>query len=97
MVIKRVGPVSCAKVVGLLYVVVGLVLGGIFSIVALFGRMAAAGEPGPANFLPGLFGVAAIVVLPIVYGCLGFVMTLIMASLYNLVASFVGGVEVDLQ
>ncbi|MEK6374241.1 MAG: hypothetical protein AABO58_16260 [Acidobacteriota bacterium] len=44
-----------------------------------------------------LFGAAAVVALPIFYGILGFIMTLIMAALYNLVAGWVGGVELDVQ
>jgi hypothetical protein len=43
MVIRRVGPLSCAKIVGTLYVVLGLVIGGIFSLVALAGGFG--GEP----------------------------------------------------
>ncbi len=42
-------------------------------------------------------GVAAIIILPIVYGCIGFVMTLIMAALYNLVAGWVGGMEIQAE
>ena len=44
-----------------------------------------------------MFGIAAIIVFPILYACIGFVMTLIMAALYNLVAGMVGGVEIDVQ
>ena len=44
-----------------------------------------------------LFGAAAIIVLPIFYGVLGFVFSLIGAALYNVVASVVGGVELDVQ
>ena len=39
MVIKRVGPVSCAKISGTLYAAIGLILGAIFSMVALAGGM----------------------------------------------------------
>jgi hypothetical protein len=35
------------------------------------------------------------VFLPITYGIMGFVMTLIMAALYNGLAKLVGGVEID--
>jgi hypothetical protein len=42
-----------------------------------------------------MFGASAIVVLPIFYGCLGFVMTFIMALLFNLVVGITGGIEVD--
>jgi hypothetical protein len=31
MVIKRVGPVSCAKIAGTLYAVLGLLMGGVLS------------------------------------------------------------------
>jgi len=44
-----------------------------------------------------LFGVGAIVALPIFYGLLGFIFALIGAAVYNLVASWVGGVELDVQ
>jgi hypothetical protein len=37
----------------------------------------------------------AIILAPIFYGCIGFVMTLIMAALFNVAAGIVGGVEVE--
>ena len=43
------------------------------------------------------FGIAAVVFLPVTYGVMGFVMTLIMAALYNALAKLVGGVEIDLR
>jgi hypothetical protein len=42
-----------------------------------------------------MFGVGAVIVFPIFYGCIGFVMTLIMAWLFNIVVGITGGVEVD--
>lgn len=95
MIVKRVGPMSFAKVAGMLYSLLGLCFGAIFSLIALVGAAA-----GPDRGVPGfgvLFGVAAIIVLPIFYGVLGFVFSLIGAGLYNLVAGWVGGVEMDLQ
>ena len=44
-----------------------------------------------------LFGVVAIVAMPLLYGGMGFISGLISAALYNLVAGFVGGLEVELQ
>jgi hypothetical protein len=44
-----------------------------------------------------MFGIAGIVVLPIVYGILGFITTLIGAWLYNVLAGMVGGVELEVQ
>jgi hypothetical protein len=96
MVIRRIGPLSVAKVAGLLYAVMGLLFGGLISLFSIVGaRMIPSEETGG---IPGLlFGAAAIIVLPIFYGVLGFVMSLIAAALYNVAASAIGGVEVDIQ
>jgi hypothetical protein len=99
MTITRVGPLSCAKVAGLLYVVIGLIAGGLVSLVSMAGGFAAAASSpsDDAGVFAALFGVGAIIILPIFYGVLGFIGTLIMASLFNVAASMVGGVEVDAQ
>jgi hypothetical protein len=95
MVIKRIGPVSCGKIAGTLYAIVGIVFGGIVSVIALAGGLGANSSRGAG--VAAMFGVGAILVLPVLYGGIGFVATLIGAWLYNLVAGLVGGVEVDLQ
>ena len=91
MVINRVGPLSSAKVVGLLYAILGLAMGALLSLVAAVGGFGHGGPAGP------FFGIAAVVFLPVAYGIMGFVMTLIMAALYNALAKLVGGVEIDLR
>jgi hypothetical protein len=95
MVITRVNPMSAAKVAGLLYVVVGLIAGALVSLVAMGG--AAIGGAGGENapMFGALFGVGAIVLLPIFYGVFGFIGTLIMAWLFNVAAGMVGGVEIE--
>jgi hypothetical protein len=95
MIIKRVGPVSFAKVSGFLYALIGLIVGGILSLVALAGGFTS--EAAGAAGLGAIIGVGAVIVLPIMYGLMGFVATLIAAWLYNLAAGLVGGVEVDIQ
>jgi hypothetical protein len=92
VVIRRVGPLSCAKVAGLLYLILGFVFGAFVSLFALGGLLASQSE---APFGGVLFGAGAIVILPICYALFGFVGTLIMASLFNLVAGITGGIEVD--
>lgn len=95
MIIRRIGPMSIARLSGMLYAVMGLVFGGIISLIALAGGFAS-GSDGATQF-GGLFGVAAVLVLPICYGLLGFVATLIAAWLYNVAAGVVGGIEVDIS
>ncbi len=102
MIIKSVGVLSVGKVMGLLYAALGLIFGGIFSFVALLAAGAAAGGPGGPGgpgagaFMFG-FGVGAIIFLPIMYGIIGFIAGLIMAALYNLIASTLGGIEIELS
>ncbi len=101
MVLKRVGVASAAKMTGALYAGGGLLVGAIFACIALVGAGAAESLSGSSNGMTGmfgaLFGVSAIVILPIVYGIMGFVGGAIFAWLYNLVAGMTGGIELDLQ
>ena len=93
MVINRVTPFSLAKISGTLYAILGLVFGALFSLIAMAGAMAGGGENG--SMFGALFGVGAIIMFPIFYGCIGFVGSLIIAWLYNVLAGMVGGVELD--
>jgi len=97
MVIKRVGAMSVAKIAAVLYAGMGLLLGAVFSLVGMagFGAMANSGDAPP--FMGMIFGVGAIVILPICYGIGGFIFTLIAASLFNVAAGMTGGVEVEVQ
>jgi hypothetical protein len=95
MILKRLGPLSFAKVSGLLYGIFGLVAGCVCALISLVGGVAS-DEPGGPVF-GALFGVGAVIFLPIVYGGLGFVMSLVMAGLYNVVARWVGGVEIQIE
>lgn len=94
MVIRRVGVFSLAKVSGALYAVLGLLIGACISLFSVIGSSFA---PKDSAFGGMIFGVAAIVVVPIFYGVLGFIMSAIMAAIYNLIASWVGGVEIEVQ
>ena len=92
MVITRVGPLSVAKVAGLLYTIIGLLAGAFISLISLSGFAAGGDDFSP---FAAMFGVGAVILLPIFYGCIGFVGTLIMAWLFNMVVGITGGVEVD--
>lgn len=94
MVVKRIGPLSCAKLAGTLYAIIGLCIGAVLSLVALAGGFA--GQSDDSAAFGAIFGVMAVVIVPILYGGLGFVTTLISAALYNVLAGVVGGVEIDL-
>ena len=92
MIIKRVRPLSAAKVAGAIYAVAGLLGGAILSFMA-FTSAASKDE----SFLNMVFGTAAVIAMPIVYGVIGFIGAFVTAALYNLIASRVGGIEIDVE
>ena len=94
MTLKRIGPMSCAKISGLLYALLGLIAGVFLSFFSLLLGSVASEYSGGGMFT-GLFGIGAIIFLPIFYGLLGFVMGGISAWIYNLVAGWVGGLEME--
>ena len=95
MIIKRIAPLSFAKLTGMLYAVLGFVFGAVCSLIALAGWLApsTAGSGG----IGAIVGVAAVLLFPVLYGVMGFVTTFVGAWLYNIAADLVGGVEVDVQ
>ena len=93
MVITRVNPVSAAKIAGVLYLFIGLVFGAMFSVASVVGGFAA--DEASMGAMGLFFGMGAIILLPLFYACLGFVMTLVMTAIFNVAAGIVGGIEVD--
>lgn len=83
--IRRFGVAQTAKVLGVIYALVGLVFAPIFILASVLSP----GKPG--------ISVGFALVLPIFYGLSGFIFSAVGAALYNLVATHVGGIEVQLE
>lgn len=96
MELKRVGPWSVARVLGIMYAAMGLIFGALVACVALVGGSVAQRNSDAGAFGP-LFGVGAIVVLPLFYGVAGVVFGALSAWLYNVFAGMVGGIEIQLE
>ena len=92
MVVRSIAPLSVAKVAGVLYALIGLLVGAFIALAALAGAFAGAEGSG---IIGSILGVGAIVALPVFYGCIGFVSTLVAAFLYNLVAGMIGGIRFE--
>ncbi len=86
--VKRIGVLSLAKILGLLYTIFGLILGVLFAVLPLLGF--SADETGL------FFGSASIIIFPILYGIMGFIGGAITAFFYNLIAKWIGGLEVEI-
>lgn len=83
--LSRIAVGQTAKVAGLLYGLMGIILLPIFLIPAFVGAE------------DGGFPAAFVLVLPILYGVFGYIFTAIGCALYNWVAGKVGGIEFNLD
>jgi hypothetical protein len=91
MILKRVGPYSCAKVTAVLYGLIGLIVGALFSLIAVVSSAIGNSSMG------FLFGAGAIILLPLGYGALGFISGALSAWLYNVIVKWIGGIEVEFE
>ena len=101
-VVKRIGPVSALKIGAIMHGIAGLIVGLVASILTLVGHPlanAATRCPIMGEHCPLMgrgVGVAAIIVFPIAYAILGGIVAVLFALIYNLIAGWVGGLEVDI-
>jgi hypothetical protein len=91
--IKSVGILSCARMFGGLYGCMGL----LFIPFALIGGIFSMFWPHPSDAIGGVALLALTVLAPLVYGCVGFVVGALTAWLYNLIARWMGGIELELR
>jgi len=92
MQLRRIGPLSAARVTGVLYFLLGAIAALFLLLASGLGGFAAANR---GNFNPP--DTPIILVIPIFYGIGGFIGGLITAALYNVVAGLTGGLEFDLE
>jgi len=89
--IKKIDVLSLAKIIGLIYAFFGLLIGMIFSLMSLLGL-----EPDPSGPASS-FGVAAIIMFPLVYALAGFLSGILTALFYNLSTKWVGGLKMEMK
>jgi len=92
-VVKSVGVMSAAKIMGLVYGCLGLIFVPFLLIAGLAGFLA--GNDKAAFPFAGVAGVVFAILAPLIYGAMGFVFGAISALIYNLVAKWVGGLELE--
>lgn len=90
MIIRRIVPLSAAKVMAVVYGAIGLVVGACIALIGFAG-----GFPQEAMPFGAAMGIAAIIILPIVYAGIGFLAMLLITSLYNWAAGITGGIEIE--
>jgi len=92
-IVKSVGVMSVAKIMGVLYACMGLLVVPIFLLASVVGAKA-----GQQNFpFAGVIGIVLAILAPFLYGFMGFVMGAIGALLYNALANWIGGFELEME
>ena len=91
--LKRITPLQLGKMLGILYGIMGLLF------IPLFLMMSAFSSQLPAEQRVGVMamGVGFAIAAPFLYAVMGFVIGALGALIYNLVARWVGGIEVEVE
>ena len=91
--LKRIAPLQLGKMLALLYGILGLIF------IPFFLIMSAAASQMPAEQRAGMlaFGAGFAILVPFIYAAMGFIGGIIGAVLYNLVAKWIGGIEVEVE
>ena len=83
--IRRFGVGQTAKVLGVLYALLGVLFIPFFMLASMFAPDQSFG------------GVGLALIFPVIYGVIGFIFTAIGCLFYNLVAGWVGGIEIEVD
>ena len=99
--LRRVGVLSAGVFAGVAGALVGLVVAAFVLLLSLVGFAAQAGAGGAAGGPPQVpfaaVGIGMVLFAPVFYGIMFFVVGIVYALLYNLVASMTGGLEIELD
>lgn len=93
--IKKIGVMSVAKIALLFGVLIGLVMGVLMAIITNY-LPAEALSLIPASYT-SMSGWTALIITPITYGVIYFISGILGALIYNLFASWIGGIKVELK
>ena len=91
--IKRFSPLQLGKMLGVIYGIMGLLVAPLF----LLGSMFASQLPPQQRVGIMALGAGFSVAIPFMYGAMGFILGVIGGFIYNLVAKWVGGIEVEVE
>jgi hypothetical protein len=91
--IKRISPLQLGKMLAVLYGIMGLIF------IPFFLIMSAVATQMPPEQRVGMmaFGAGFALFMPVIYAAMGFVFGALGALIYNLVAKWIGGIEVEVE
>lgn len=93
--IKRFGLISAFKFFGVIFFVIGLILGLFSGIIVGFVNIPAFSSLPIMSKLSG--GIFAGIIFGVIYGIAGGVIYLVLALIYNFFASIIGGLKIEIE
>lgn len=98
--LKRIAPLQAGKMIGIFYAAFSLLFVPFVLVFFAMGSLAATTQTGVTA--PGLglllgFGAMGLLFVPVIYGVMGFVFGALAAWLYNLLAAWIGGLELTFE
>ena len=91
--IKKIPPLQAAKIAAAIYGCMSLVFVPFMAIFAIAGAAAPGGDAAVAAGM----GIGMMIFMPVMYIIMGFVGTLIGTAIYNLIAGWLGGIELHFE
>jgi len=92
-ILRRIAPLQLGKIMGLTYGIFGLLFIPFIVLASSLSAMVPAQARG--GFMA--MGVGMAIAAPIFYAVLGFIFGVVGAFIYNLIAGWVGGIEVEIE
>src|SRR5213076_3650239 len=95
--IKRILPLSAAKLAAVIYGAMGVVVGFPIALVTVLPLVIHAREAGPSLSLPMITVIilAILIIVLMFYASLGFIISVVGAAIYHLVAKWLDGLQVE--
>ncbi|MBW8782459.1 MAG: hypothetical protein JF599_11305 [Verrucomicrobia bacterium] len=96
--LKKIAPLQLGKVLAITYGLLSLVMVPFFLLFSAVASLAPTAQSGP-GMIPMMLGmgIGFLIIAPVLYAVMGFVTGVIGAFVYNLVAGWVGGIEVEVE
>ncbi|MDB6113209.1 MAG: hypothetical protein JWQ62_154 [Lacunisphaera sp.] len=96
--LKRIAPLQAGKILGVFYALISLLFVPFMLFFMAMGSLVSRNQPNAAPF-PLMFGmgIGFMVFLPVLYGIMGFIFGALSAWIYNLLAKWLGGFELEFE
>ena len=95
--LKSITPLQAGKMLGALHGAMALVFVPFFLLFALVGSFLPKSAEAPPPLAIFAIGLGLAILMPLFYAATGFVMGLLGALIYNLIAKWFGGIEFEIE